>query len=585
MQTNRVNTMLRTTLALAVSTALLAGCASTKLSADAQNNINEAKLRANAGFAKAQTTLSKAAQEEAQEVDTPYILGKSVPLSRQVTLPPALQKGVKTAMMFPDSWVSLSGAAERIMLATGIVVTIAPDVYLDQAALARRSAKETSTAPAAPSAPSFVAMPAAGQVPLPTPLGTTSTAVASFNASSQARPPESAHGFDLPKTEAPLSQILDVIAARLGINWKYDDHTGSIRFYRLVTKSWPTPFSSASSDYTTTLEGGTSQSSNSNAIAQRQSQSPIKTEHKNINELNSIRDAVESVMTRAGSINANPATGTITVTDTVEAIEAADELVLKEIRALSRMVVLRVQTVQVTTNNSSEGAVNVTAVINKALQRIPDLNMTWSSPAAITSTNSGSFGVSVLSGPAEGSAAVIKALHEIGDVQTSTELPLSTRNRQPVYYNVRNTFSYVSGTTAAAATTGGTGGTPGLTTAQDSVGLKLMLYPNVTPKDTVMLTMAMDQSILQSLSTFSSGSGTNVQSVQLPNVNGEGSSQLVPIKNGETIVLTGFDRLANQYDKRTLGDKLPVFAGGSARASETRATTIVLVSATIYDID
>jgi hypothetical protein len=49
------------------------------------------------------------------------------------------------------------------------------------------------------------------------------------------------------------------------------------------------------------------------------------------------------------------------------------------------------------------------------------------------------------------------------------------------------------------------------------------------------------------------------------------------------VVLTGFDTKSNQYDKRTLGNKIPLLAGGSLRASETRSTTIVLVTAEIVD--
>lgn len=75
------------------------------------------------------------------------------------------------------------------------------------------------------------------------------------------------------------------------------------------------------------------------------------------------------------------------------------------------------------------------------------------------------------------------------------------------------------------------------------------------------------------------------QSVQLPNVNGEGSTQEVPIKNGQTLILTGFDRVNSQYDRRTMGDGAPLALGGSLTQSRTRTTTIVLVSAVIRDAD
>ena len=564
--------------------ALNAGCVSADLTDRSRTSVTAAMTKAQEHLQTVQPVQSKSAIEQSQEVNAPYIVGRSVPLSRAVTLPHALQKGVKTAIMFPERWVSLSTAAERIMMATGIVVTIAPDVYLDNSALMRKNAKDSGAAAGAgPSAQN--PLPAGtGPLPMPTPIGQPIAGNGAGGASAQ-RPQESAAGFDFPRVEAPLSQILDLVATRLGILWKYDDSTGSIRLYRLVTKSWATPFSSANSAYTTILDGGTSSSSNANAVSAKSSAAPISTKGSELNELNAIRDSVDTVMTRSGAISANPATGTITLTDTSEAVDAADEMIRREIKILSRMVILRVQTIQVTSNDSGESGINLSAAIAKAMKNLPDLSLSLSGPASLTSASAGALGVNVLSGAASGSQVVMKALSEVGDVQTSTEIPLSTRNRHAIYYNVRNVFSYVSATTPAAATTGGTGGTPGITTAQDSVGLKLVMYPNVISKDNVMLTMALDQSILQSLNTFSSGSGANLQSVQLPNVNGEGSSQEVPIRNGETIVLTGFDRVANQYDKRTLGDKIPVIAGGSVRASQTRATTIVLVSVQIKDID
>lgn len=388
----------------------------------------------------------------------------------------------------------------------------------------------------------------------------------------------------MPRMNAPLSQILDIIATKLAIKWKYEEASNSIRFYRLVTKTWETPFRATKSSYKSTLAGETSQSSNTNALtAKSQNTSPVEDKMDDLVELTAMRDNVDSVMTRSGSIFANPATGSITLTDTTEVVEAADSIITNGVRSLSRMVRLRVQTVKVTSKNNGEAGVDVSAAISRALKNVPDLTLSLGSPANLVSSNAGSVGLKVFSGAASGSSAIVKALQEVGDVETSTEIPIATRNRRGAYYNVRNTFSYVASTTPAAATTGGTGGTPGITTAQDSVGLKLFMLPEVTSMATVMLNMSLDQSTLQSLETFSSGSGTNTQSVQLPNIAGEGSTQQVSIRNGQTIVLTGFDTKSNQYDKRTLGNKIPIIAGGSLRASESRSTTIVLVTAEVVD--
>ena len=588
-------------LTIIASALLTTGCVSTQLTTDTLGNIHAAKANVTQNFEKAlPAPMSKHAYEKSQEVDAPWIVGKSVPLARSVTLPHVLQKDVKTAIMFDSSWVSLTSAAERIMLATNMVVTIAPDVYLDGAALQRKSLKDSGIGSAGAGAqgamqPAFATMPVgmavgANPMPLPLPLpgsyGNTSAPVpvASPGAGKEQRSAESANGFDMPRMNAPLSQILDIIATKLSIKWKYEEASNSIRFYRLVTKTWETPFRATKSSYKSTLEGATSQSSNSNALTTRsQNTSPVEDKMDDLVELTAMRDNVDSVMTRSGSIFANPATGSITLTDTTEVVEAADSIITNGVRSLSRMVRLRVQTVKVTSKNNGEAGVDVSAAISRALKNVPDITLSLGSAANLVSSNAGSLGLQVFSGAASGSSAIIKALQEVGDVETSTEIPIATRNRRGAYYNVRNTFSYVASTTPAAATTGGTGGTPGITTAQESVGLKLFMLPEVTAKNTVMLNMSLDQSTLQSLETFSSGSGTNTQSVQLPNIAGEGSTQQVPIRNGQTIVLTGFDTKSNQYDKRTLGNKIPIFAGGSLRASETRSTTIVLVTAEVVD--
>jgi type IVB pilus formation R64 PilN family outer membrane protein len=579
-----------------IATALLAtGCVSTKITDNTRASITAARATADLTLASSVAPAStRAAYEKSQEVDAPWIVGKSVPLARSVALPAALQKDVKTAIMFDQSWVSLAAAAERIMLATGMVVTINPDVYLDSAALQRKAVKDTTGGSTANSGqPAFAAMPVGMPVaptvaPVPLPLPSAygqapaTAPVASGGAGKGQRPPESANGFDFPRVNAPLSQVLDIIATKLGIKWKYDEASNSIRFYRMITKTWETPFMVSKANYKSALEGETTASTNQNVVAARNTTAPINDELKDLVELTSMRDSLETVMTRSGQAFANPATGAITLTDTPDAVDAADEIIKNGIKTLSRIVRMRMQTIKVSSKNSGEAGFDMSAVVARALQNLPDFRVVTSSPASINSTSAGAIRTQVYSGSAAGSSAMITALQDIGDVEVSNEIPLSTRNRRGVTYSVRNTFSYVASTTPAAATTGGTGGTPGITTAQDTVGLKLFLVPEVN-RDTVTVNISLDQSTLKSLETFTSGSGASAQSVQLPNKDGEGSSQVVPIRNGQTILLTGFDTKSNQYDKRTMGANIPIVAGGGLRATESRSTTIVLMTAEVVD--
>lgn len=527
-------------------------------------------------------------------IDTPFLAGKAVALSRDVVLPRALQKNVNTDMMFPGRRVSLPVAAERITLSTGIPVKIDSDVYLPASALLPRgqSSEDLKTAGVgqgagvAPAAP----LPTAAKGVLP-PIPTTGEGLCGLQGYSGSASIDTPMDVQFEPGEMALSRTLDLIATRLGINWKYDDQKGVIRFYRMVTKTWLLPIKPGSMSYTTAFNGSTQQSNNTNALntQSQQQDSPIKSEATNISEVNSVKASIQTIMTRAGSISADPAIGSITLTDTKEAVDKAEEIIKFQTQILSKMVLVRLQMIQVHTTDTGQAAVDWNAVMTKALQSIPGFQLSSISPVSLIGqngvNNAGQFGLSITSGAFKGTTAIVQALQEIGRVSTSTEIPLSIQNRHGMYYNVRQTFSYVSATTPATSTAGGTGGIPGITTSQDQVGFKLMLYPSVTAHNSINLTVSIDQSTLQSLQTFTSGSGSNQQSVQLPNTSGEGATVDAIVRNGGTLILTGFEQKTNQFDRRGLAPNVPLIAGGSKTADSERVTTIIILSAAVQDAD
>ncbi len=540
---------------------------------------------------------SQKVRERDEMVNAPFLAGKAVALNREVVLPLALRKNVKVEVMFPGRRVTLPVAAERITLATGIPVKIDSDVYLPASALlpkgqAGDDAKGALAGQAAGGrAGGSLPLAAGGKGVLP-PIPTATEGLGGLQGYSGAASIDTPMDVQFEPGEMALSKTLDLISTRLGINWNYDDQKGVIRFYRMVTKTWLLPVKPGSMSYTTAFKGSTMQSNNSNALnTQAQGQdAPIKSEATNISEVESVKSSIGTIMTRAGSISADPALGSITLTDTKEAVDKADEIVKFSTSVLSKMVLVRLQLIQVTTKDNGQAAVNWNAVMTKALQNIPGLQLSSISPVSLIGqsgglNNSGSIGLNITSGGFSGTQAIVQALEELGRVSTTTEIPLSIQNRHGMYYNVRQTYSYVSGTTPATATAGGTGGVPGITTAQDQVGFKLMIYPSVTNRGSINMTVSIDQSTLQGLDKFTSGSGANQQTVQLPNTNGEGATIDAIVNNGGTLILTGFEQKQNQFDRRGLAPDVPLIAGGSKAASTQRTTTIIILSAAVQDAD
>lgn len=569
----------------AVITALaLSSCISPQLVQQTRANIDRAQANAQRLRTRLLTQMEGSKPQEAinDEVDLPYLAGKPVPLAREVTLPYALRKGVKTAVMFPEKTVPLNLAAERITLATGIPVKIDPDVYLSASALLPRAQSNDAALHATHVTGGKVDAPLTSAAPSPLlqhiPPGFASLhAVTPFNALAQ---------VEFQPGEIPLNQMLDLIATRLSINWLYDEVRGAIRFYRMLTKIWQLPGAAGKMSFTTAFQGSTVQSSNANATLLPQNtyaNSTAKREATHVNELNSIRQSIETLMTRAGSIATNAATGTITLTDTKEAVERADEIITREIHILSRRVLLKLQKIQVLTHDTGQAGIDWNMALTTALSKLPDFKLTALSPASLAGSHAAGFNLNLLAGTLNNSSALITALSEIGRVQSSTELPMTIRNRQPMSYDIGNAFSYVSAALPATSTVGGTGGVPGLKTSQISTGLKLLIYPNATSKDTVDLTFSIEDSMLKSLDRFDAGTGQQAQSVQLPSIDRQGTTLQTTVRSGSTIVLTGFERFDDQFRRRTLGERMPLLSGGSIAASRQRTTTLIVISAVIQD--
>lgn len=574
--------MKKTILTLCIAS-LFSGCVSPAFQSNVQNTQQKHTAFVENQFQKINPVKSQYELEMAQEVSTPYLAGRAVPLARNVSLPLALRQGVTTAVLFPDSRVSLSTAGERIMLATGLNVAISPDVYIDDSQLLpRNSQSSTGGTERKQPAPVMQAQPLNpnGAPPLPelSPI-----ALGTIGAASKPQQ-DSPFSFEFPKVEAPLAQILDLIAVRLGIKWKFDDSTNTIRFYRLVTKTWETPFTAAKNDFTTKFDESGGSSTNSNSASLKAGAPTVSSELKDSVEIDALVKNLEVIMSKSGNISANRVTGSITMIDTADAVESADAIIRKEVKALSRSVTLKLQTITLTTTDESSAGMDINAIINAALSNMPAMGVSTQSPGSIVGANPGSLGISVLSGQANGTTAFIKALRQYGKTDVGQEIPLQTRNRRAVSHNVLELFSYLSGTTPGIASLSG-GGTPGLQTSQDQVGLKLMIFPNVTNTGNVNLDISLDQSILKGIVPFSSGTGINQQTVQNVNKSKESSTQSVTVRTGETIVLTGFDKRTNQYDKRSLGDDAPVIFGGSASGSRNRVTSIVLLSVKVSDVE
>lgn len=462
----------------------------------------------------------------AQDVDQPWVAGKVVPLSREVTLPEALRADVDTAMMFEGGGVDLLKMAERIMLATGIPVRVRPDALLPLAGFLPRLAGQDQVQSAALAAADIVSLPTG------------------------------AH---------PLPRLLDVITNRLGVYWRY--HDGVIEFYRVETRSFDVRALNLKASASVALGRR-----GANAEGAFESTGSTRFEAEGRDPLAAVQAKLDPFLTRAGTIAANPdASNLIVVTDTRDALDRVSSFLDRENRALTRRVRLLFERVEVMVRDNTEQGLDWNVLAGRFAMLAP-------------STLTGETAAAISYRAANGSTAAVRVLSQLGTVVNHSAVPLQGLNRRPMTHAVRTTFSYVDqvqSTTVASAS--GTTTAPTVSQKEETVGSFLTIVPDAQDDGQILLSVSYDNTVAQPLRALSFGSEGNEVTLQQKTVDGIGTVQQLQAMPGQPVIVSGFERTQEQYDRRALDRDAPVLFGGSGSASRERLFTLVILTAQIEE--
>ena len=468
----------------------------------------------------------------AQEVERPWLVGKSQPLAREVTLPPALRADVDTTLLFDDGPLPLPAVAQRISRATGIPVHVRPESLLPYDSFVSRL---------------------------------------TLNSGGQAHPP--ATTVSLNGGPEPLAKTLDGIAARLGVLWRYG--AGRIEFYRTETRAFDVRMLSlhAAADASlglkeTGVREGFSSASRTELVLN--SHDPLQ----------SVKARIEPFLSRAGVVVAEPgASATLVVTDTPEVLSQVASFLERENRAMTRRVRLLFEELTVLMEDEAEAGIDWDIVFSSARAAA---SVGMSSPLAL---EAGGLAASVVQGPYQGSELLIKALANVGRVVRRNSLPVLTLNRRPVTHAVRTTFSYIDKVETMAQRGVFDTTLPSVSVSQkeETVGSLITLVPDAQEDGQVLLSVAYDNTVAQPLKSVTFGDGENPLQLQQITIDGNGTVQQVALTPGQPLLISGFDRSRQESGTRRLNPGLPLALGGSDRASHQRLTTIMVVTAHVEE--
>lgn len=468
---------------------------------------------------------------------------------------------------FDRSVRSLAEFAERITVRSGVAVKVSPDAATAAAAALART--QGGTAAGAAGAPGVGATPG-GALGTPPPGTIPAPGLPAAGTPAQ-REPE----VRLVYAGGTLKGLLDTAASRFGVYWKYVN--GTIQFYFTDTRTFQISAIPGDSATSATVSSGSNGNGAGDAAAGPGANTSASTTANSQNTavksqlsvFGSIEKSIAAMLSVHGKVVASPATGTITVTDTPDALERVATFVESENKALARQVMISVTVLSVTVNNGDQLGVNWNLVYGDLFRKYGITN-TYTSDAGASS-----FSAAILNtanSKFAGTSIMVDALSSQGRVRKETTASVATLNNQPVPVQVARQTSYLK--SSERSETANVGASTTLTPGTVTSGFSMTVLPHVLTNGTVMLQFSTDMSNLRRIRTVSSDRST----IETPELDTRNFLQRVAMKSGETLVISGFEQVEDGVDRQGVGHPMNFLMGGGLKSQSAKEVIVILVT-------
>ena len=367
-----------------------------------------------------------------------------------------------------------------------------------------------------------------------------------------------------------LASMLDVIAGKLNINWKWVGN--KVEFYALDTVTYNVVALPGTTDTTATItatsttgsstggeaESGAGSTGNSGNTTSLTTSSDVWAE---------LQETLDNVVSENGNVNYIPSAGKVTVTDTPNKLRVAQRIIDDFNETFSKQVIVNVEVLSVALNESDDYGASLDAIVNQLDGRF---NVSYGAQGP-QNGNILSIILNDSDSRYDGSQAIISALSTIGDTSMVTNASLMTLNGQPVPLQVTREVAYAASTsTSLNENTSQTEIEPGIV----QEGFTINMTPRITNSKQVLLQYSLDLSEIVEIQTF----GPPESQIQLPTRNVRNFLQRSSLRSGETLMLAGFKQLSSSQDKQgTLSPRFWPF-GGSKNVENANTQLVVLIT-------
>lgn len=545
-----------------VAAILLSGCATEFLKLQ-ESSIKDKDSTAKEAQAKNEQILDRAKGQRSSAVslsDKSYLGVKAVPVATQPKPPAFLSKRVEL--------VHDAGSILEFVDPLSAIAKVPVVVREDALQMASRSANPAGT---------------------PRPASTPSAPTAPSNPSSSAV--DVAQGPVSVSFVGTLSSLLDLVASRFGLSWRYLPE-GSIEFFYRDTKTFMVmvlPGDVAVQSEVGTA-GGTTTGVGSSRNATQKTSAQV-----NVQFWKELLDSLNAVKSRDGVVTVSASTGTVTVTDTPSVLARVEKLIDAQNALLTKQVLLDIKVVNVKLTNREQLSIDWELVYRTATKNVFGAQ---SAAGDLFLSNNGTFGQIVKATPDtnnfafimpggtskkfSGSAALLNALAEQSQIGAITSAQQYALNNQATPIQVGRNARFIESSTYTPPTGLESRGTVTYQTNTISSGVALQLLPRILDNQNLLIHFSVDISDEpENLKTDISDASQGFVSLYAQNV--RNFMQRVSLRSGETLVLSGYEKHTNKADKNGAVTPDNLLFGGKRDAQSNRDIIVIMITPIIMD--
>lgn len=383
-----------------------------------------------------------------------------------------------------------------------------------------------------------------------------------------------------------LKGFLEVVNAHFGVWHRYRD--GTVSFFRTETRTLEIPTladsstmwggittDGASTSPSNVAGGAPSQPSNS-SLSGSGSGGQSMTLSATVNPWATLQETAAAVAGAGAQIVADKNLNLLTVTGTPAQCDRVEELVRKLDAMYGKQVAIDVHIYSVRLTREENYGLNLSLALASPNGHT-GITFSGATPPTVLSTSSPmKFGASIMGGRLNGSSAAVQALSALGDVSQLVSRAGVTQNGKVLALQSATPQNIVSQTQTTLASN--VGATTSVQTSTLVPGFTANFLPKVI-NGRILVDFSMTLSQLLSLQTFTSGSGSNQSSVQLPTLQLARFEQSVSLKPGETLVLTGARQHSASVTGNGVGSPWMPLLGGGVDAQKGDTILAVVVTA------